>query len=187
MQTAIVSPTAFPQDFQNFLQNNALPFPPLPQTLLSITEQTDYNFFGTNSYFPQQHFRFLEDLTRQNTPKNTFSFGITGNLLQSQYAVYFLHYDNLILGISLGWNRTYADQNFERNELEQAFKIAKTCILNTPRQGELTLLINENGCTWQYSDDKNSIHGENLAALLDIIETHSQSEHELPIYLWTRV
>lgn len=115
------------------------------------------------------------------------STGILGNSLQSGYAVYFLHLEHLLLGISLGWNRIYADAEFERSELEQAYKIAKICILNMPEQGKLTVLINENGCTWQYADSENAAQGENLASLLDLIEQQSPENFELPTHLWIRV
>lgn len=187
MQTKIIDPSAFPLGFQTFLQNNALPFPPLPQTLLPFFKETDYNFFGTTAYCPEKNLLFLEDLKKTKTPINTLSTGIIGSSLQSRYAVYFLHLEQLLLGISLGWNRIYADAEFERTELEQAYKIAKICILNMPEQGELAVLVNENGCTWQYSNGENVNQGENLASLLDFIEQQSPENFELPHHLWIRV
>lgn len=182
-----LDPEVFSQDFQSFLQNNALPCPPVPQTLLPFFKERDCNFFGTADYFPANSFLYLQDLQEANFPINSVSMGIFGKSLQSRYIVYTLHTENLLLGISLGWSRIYADTNFERSELELAFKIARTCMHNMPEQGKLSVLINEHGCTWQYGNNENIARGENLASLLDIFEQQPQSDFELPPHLWIRI
>lgn len=187
MHTFLADQTAFPPEFLSFLHDNALPFPPVPQTLLPLFEQTDYNFFGTIPYFSLKNIQTLENLNTAELPENFVTIGIYGNLLQSRRMVYFLHYETILLGISLGWDKAYADPDFERGETEQAFKIAAACILNMPKQGKISVLINENGCFWQYTDNGSFTQGDSLAVLLDTIETRSQSEYEIPSYLWTRV
>lgn len=199
-----------PEGLQEFLEQNAIPCPPIPLAVFPLLLERDENFFATNAYAFSGSFLFWEDLEdikealktqeekeaaflkslqeeNEEDPERAYlGFGLFGYGLQSKSFQYLLHTKNLTFAFCLPWGLAYSDSAFEREELENVYETVTACLCCTAKEGHLSVLINADYCHWKWADENSVKEGSTIMSLLDFLE-QADDGSSVPEYMWTRV
>jgi hypothetical protein len=162
-----------PEEVLHWFTEDALPLPPLPETLVGALREAD-DFMYASSPLP-------EDMT---PGENYLCLGFYGHGVQSWRLRYRLRHSGLSFALDLPWGGIYRDREVDKEALEQGFLLARLCLAameNAPTRSGLK----KNGLSVQYSETDCSFRclsaegeclkeGNGLNSLLDLLEQSRQ-------------
>ncbi len=193
MTTELHSEPAFPEGFKTFLEDHALPCPPMETEAIAELDLVTTTFYATHLLPEPKRILYVADAKAFfDTVDSYVGFGLVGYGLQNQEVIYLVKRSHLQLAISLPWSRAYHDPEEESTILQTALHLAEACQHHA--SGEhladddlLTLILTPNNCHWSWTSSTTSLEGSDISSLFHLLENTLNAQEITDPHCWISV